>query len=124
VVALVVIQDFGSRLAELATRSHVWLANTPANWAAAQRVWRESDGKHALDRGVTVFDADTAASPSLLVGGQLGTIDEHHPRCSRLEVFGARLTPELVAHLLQLGFTEVAPNAEGFTARRSLEAQA
>jgi len=122
-VALVLIRDFGSRLEGLAERLHVWLVDTPTNLAEARRIWSESRAR-SLERGVTVFDAGTAADPDEIARQQLDTIDLHHgswshdPPWSRLEVYGARPTSDLVADLVELGFTKIAATPDGFTATR------
>ena len=39
-VAIVVERDFGDKLLELSRSQHVWIADTDANRAAAELVWK------------------------------------------------------------------------------------
>ena len=51
-VSIVVDQNFGSRLHELAARMHVWAVDTPPNRAAAERIWAKMAAP-TIERGMT-----------------------------------------------------------------------
>lgn len=125
-VALVVDRAFGDRLNALATRLHVWVIDTPTNKAAVETIRRETSAAPSLERGATTFAADADARPEGIVASMLASIDLHHgqdghsPPWSFLEVYGAPLTPTLIAALAQFGFRKMYGIPDGFQAWRSV----
>jgi hypothetical protein len=121
VVAVVVDPAFGERLRELPPGVPVWVADTPANRAAAQRLWRGRRERTHLD-GVTTFEVEPGRTPAEWCAAVLGQVDLHHgeyshaPPYAAVEVIGAEPTAELRAALAQYGLTEVTPRPGGFRA--------
>jgi hypothetical protein len=125
-VAIVVDPAFGARLDALAERLHVWVADTPTNRSAAERLWRlhpPTGTSRDLERGVTTFNVEPSHSPEQWCAAIVGTVDEHHggfahnPPVSELEVYGAPPTPEVRAAFAAYGFDEIAATPGGFRAK-------
>jgi hypothetical protein len=118
----VVERDFGEQLLELATRRHVWIAETTPNRAAAERVWAVIDGDR--NEGVTTFEIDTSLAPEAWVVDVLDVVDEHHGLRSEwasdveLEVRGVSATAAIRQALDSLGTFELEEHPNGFVARR------
>jgi hypothetical protein len=118
-VAVVVDPAFGDGLAALAARVPVWVADTPDNRAAAERV---RAGTAAGPHEVTTFRVDPSATPAAWCAGVLPAIMDHHggdgphPRAGAVEVVGAEPIPELARALAAYGFTRVEPGGAGFRA--------
>ena len=121
-VALVVDPLFGERLAELSSRVHVWIVDTPTNRAVAERIWREAGGVASLERGITTFKADAQSSRADIAAAQLPSIDLHHgeyshsPPWSVIEIYGTNPTPGLVIRLREFGLTEITHGSGFFMA--------
>ena len=123
-VAVVVDRDFADRLCDLSNRTHVWIAATPENRAAAERIWksRTSLGEPFM---LTTFQFRPEATPDQVVADELESIELHHGSdsptnpWSALEVIGAQLTPQLEAELRDIGFVSFDPTADGFTCART-----
>jgi len=119
-VGVVVDPDFGDRLLNLAPRMPIWVAATPPNRAAAERVWATLPGS-----GVTTFTVDPAGTPETCCIAELETIDLHHgeysqnPPYSVLEIFGTEVTPGLWRELDALGFGDIAQVSNRIHARRT-----
>lgn len=113
-VGIVADPDFGSRLSELASRMHVWIVDTPANRAAANRIWAARPSAPSLERGVTIFQSNLDDAPDQRVVAILSTVDLHHgeyshdPPVNVLEIHGAPLTNSLRSALGDLGFASTA----------------
>jgi hypothetical protein len=122
-VYIVVDREFGERLNMLEKGVPVWIVDTPANKAAAQRVWQKLPDPDHLT-GVTTFRAFAPATSSELLLAEIDTIDLHHgtysadPPYTVLEVIGAPLTEEIRNSLSVYGFSEFTETAAGFTAMR------
>src|SRR5262245_46789716 len=107
-VAIVLETDLGDRLGELAARMPVWIVDTPANRAAAQRYWAHNPGRPHTE-GVTTFVLDASRPDDL--ADVLSEVDLHHgeyshdPPYSVVEVFGADLTPALRQAFAEFGLT-------------------
>lgn len=118
-VVVVVDPDIGAGLAALAARASVWVADTPANRAAADQIWTRAAGEA---HEVTTFRVDPDTAPGAWCAGVLPVIMDHHggdgphPRAGVLEVVGAALDPELAAALAAHGFTRLAPTEAGIRA--------
>jgi hypothetical protein len=119
-VGVVVDADFGDRLLNLATRMPVWVAATPPNRAAAERVRATLP-----DSDVTTFTVDPAGTPDAWCIAELETIELHHgehsekPAYSVLETFGGEGTPALIRELCALGFGGIAWVSKRIHARRT-----
>ena len=104
-VSLVVAAEFDGPLIALANRMPVWIADTPGNRAGIQAA-RLAGGD------LTVFRVDEGKSPDGWASEVVATVVEHHgewshdPPLSRLEIFGASLTPQLRDVLSEYGFSE------------------
>ena len=103
-VAIVVDPAFGDRLDALAGRMHVWVADTSANRAAAERFWATSTPSD-LESGVTTLEVDLSQSPEEWCAGIVGTVKEHQGEF--------RLRAALAAH----GFGDFESTSAGFRAR-------
>ena len=123
-VVIVVDPAFGERLVDLVERMHVWVVRSPANEEVVQRLWAESDGKHVLESGATLFNP-AGHSPEDSCLGILSTVEEHHgeyshdPPLGVIEVFGAEASSPVRDELAELGFNEVDSRPAGFMASRA-----
>jgi hypothetical protein len=125
-VGLVVDPEFGARLGAQAARMPVWIADTPANRAAAAALRREAPASvpHTAAGAVTTFRVASEESPAEWALRALGDVDLHHgqyshaPPYGALEVVGAEPTPDLRAALAEYGLTEIEPRPGGFLASR------
>ena len=122
-VGLVVDPAFGDRIATLAERMPTWVADTPANRAAAEALRT----RHVTTAGlrqdsVTVFRVDPADSPTDWAIDVLGDIHLHHgeyshdPPYAAIEIVGVQAEPDLVAALAEYGLTQIDPRPNGFVA--------
>ena len=123
-VAIVVDPAFPeSRLASLASHMPVWVADTPANRATAERLRAADPDADGVRRGVTTFRVDPASASGEWCAGILGAVHEHHgefshdPPYEGVEVYGAHSEPELLEAFAARGFTEVEQLPDGFRAR-------
>ena len=120
-VAIVVDPNFGDRLGALAGQMPVWVADTPANRAAAEAYWQMEPGR-AHTTGVTTFRVDPEDAPEGWCSDVLGTVVEHHgvyshdPPVTALEIVGARPVAALRAALEAYGFGQVSAAEGGFRA--------
>jgi transcriptional regulator with XRE-family HTH domain len=118
-VAVVVDPDFGDRLAVLAKRMSVWIADTPANLRSVERVI----AVHA-DADLTTFKVDPSRTREQWCAKELDMIDLHHGQYSRtppyslLEIHGAEPTHELCGALAARGFERVVRIEGGFHVTR------
>jgi hypothetical protein len=100
IVAIVLDEDFTLRLAEVAEVANVWLVDTQANRAASER-WRAA-GTGSKSR-VTTF---RCATPSLSEGEAeylLDAILEHHPACTRIELYATGIPEALFDAIVGTG---------------------
>ena len=123
-VVVVVDRGFGEKLESIPTGVPVWIVDSPANRAAAQKVWAAAPLANHLE-GITIFKSPEDASPERSLMGQIDTIDLHHgiysadPPYSVLDVIGVAITEQIKSALEQNGFTEIHPLEAGFRAYRS-----
>src|SRR6185312_2885327 len=80
-VTLVLVPDFGDRLASFAAISHVWVIDTPANHTAASEYWAQNP-KSGVERGITTFKYSEGESRWESCLNMLATIDLHHDEYS------------------------------------------
>ena len=122
-VVLVLDPNFGQRLTDLASHSHVWIVDTPANRLIAEKYWQDNP-EHKLETGITTFkvnDNETVEEMSLRI---LDSIDLHHgqyssdPPYSRLEIIGLSVTQEIKCTLEELGFEVIEQTAGGILSAR------
>jgi hypothetical protein len=122
-VALVLDSNFGERLSELASGSHVWLIETPQNKAAAIKYWARHPERE-VEKGITTFKSSADSSILDKCLGILPTIDLHHgeyssdPAYSRLEVIGLSLSDSVESALREFGFRIFEATGEGFLVKR------
>ena len=123
-VYVVVDGQYGNRLTELPQGQPVWIVDTPANRAVAEKLWAEFPDRTYLN-GVTLFSA-TAACAEERVINELETVDLHHgsysadPAYAGIEIVGAEPTARLTAELSLYGLTDIAVTDSGFRASRPL----
>lgn len=119
-VAVVLIPDFAAELEGLARRMPVWVIDTAANRAAAERL---RHGSSHLD--VTLFKSSAGASAEEACAGILDMVELHHgpysrdPPCEAIEVVGARASAAVREALAAEGCAVVAESAAGFVAARA-----
>lgn len=116
IVAVVVDQEFGSRLWELAQHVPVWVCNSEANNPVIQELWdlsRLSPNQTA----VTAFSRPNSVPEQVFIDN-LETIDLHHPSWLVLEVYGASRSVEITAALQEYGVIRFLDNLNGFKAMR------
>jgi hypothetical protein len=122
-VYIVVDRNFGERLASLPIGVPVWIVDTPANTAVAQRLWKERPRENLLT-GITIFKVSTADSPEKILIGELATIHLHHgmysrkPPYTRVLVMGAPLSEKIKLAFADYGFDEFSSTPERFQADR------
>ncbi len=122
-VTLVLEPEYGGKLAALASISHVWVVDTPANRAAASEYWAQRLRQKGKS-GITTFKFSEGASRLETCLGILATVDLHHgtyssnPLYSELEVIGVPLSAKVKSAIRDLGFGRFERTAEGFHATR------
>src|SRR5882762_7239048 len=122
-VCVVVDPEFGERLASLPLDVPVWIVDTPANKAVAQRLWKERQQNDHLT-GITTFNFLADASREETLIDEFDMIDLHHgsysadPPYTQIEVFGAPLSDKIEFVLAEYGFHEFSPTSDGFLATR------
>jgi hypothetical protein len=120
-VGIVVDPAFGDRLRALADQMPVWVADTPANRAAAEAYWEKDPGRPPT-AGVTIFRVAPGASPEAWCAEVLEIVLEHHgpfshdPPVTVLTIVGAQPVGELRTALTACGFGKVTAAAGGFRA--------
>jgi hypothetical protein len=115
-VAVVFEPDFSERLEKLAFHTPVWLADTPANRAAAEEAWRAAvEWPHIH---VTLFRAPKAVPSRDDWRLLLEQIDALERGVESLEVIGAQLTLVARAVLTGDGYTVFDERADGFKAKK------
>jgi hypothetical protein len=124
-VFVVVDQEYGGRLGELAQTGPVWIVDTPANRTIAQQIWAANPNRSHLNV-VTTFKFEEGSSSEDILINELDTIDLHHgtysanPPYTVLEVIGTGISARLKTELSQFGFGEFQETSEGFRAVRPL----
>lgn len=124
-VAIVVDREFGSRVAELAKRVHVWLCDSPLNRPAAEALWHAPGGDaYDLETGVTLFDCPPDQPVEDALVHIVGTVDQHHgqhahdPPWSVIEVIGCPATPRVRRAFAEF-YAQITPTSlDRFEARR------
>lgn len=121
-VAIVVDPACGERLEALVRRMPVWVADTPGNRAAIDRLTGEL---RAMGTGsLTRFVANPRGTPESWLASIIDDVELHHGEysqdepCRRLEVHGATLTPELRVLLRAFGFGGFEAQPFGFSVSR------
>lgn len=122
-VAIVVAPEYGDRVGALAARMPVWIADTPSNRAAAERLWRQYAARRAR-ADVTTFVVDPDESPEQWCAGVIAAVDLHHgewshdPPYGAVEVHGATPNDAVRAALAEYGLTQITRELEGFRASK------
>jgi hypothetical protein len=123
-VAIVVDPAFGDRLTSLANRMHVWVADTPLNRDAAERIWAATTTP-GIERGVTTFSVSPSESLDAWAAEILAAVELHHgeyshnPPVTTLELHGTALSPRLQETLRAMGFTDLDADGSFIVASRS-----
>jgi hypothetical protein len=121
-VYVVLDEEYGERLLDLAKTGPVWIVDTSRNREAAQRVWAANKSQTHLN-GVTTFTTGDCSAEDALIN-HLDTIDLHHgvysadPPYTILEAIGTPITDRLKTELAPFRFNEFESVAEGFRAVR------
>ena len=116
IIAVVMDQDFGHRLWELAQRVPVWVCDSDTNSPVIQELW-ETSRLSPDPTAVTSFSRPGIA-PKIAFAENLETIDLHHPSWLVLEVYGIRRTAQVMAALEDYGAEEFQDTVNGFRAKR------
>lgn len=116
-VAVIVETDAATRIRDVAARLPVWVADTPANRAAAEALRGDAPrGGNGPD--VTLFRVDPEGVPDDWVVQILGAVVEHHGARSRaaplaaLELYGVLVMDDLRAALSDHGFDVVTSDGD------------
>ncbi len=121
-VHIVVDSSFGERLAELPAGQPIWVVDSFRNRPVILRLRKTRSADSHLT-GITAFDPGGATAEEILLA-QLDMIDLHHGELSAdapwgvAVVYGAKLTADLSAAFMSIGFQELTPTVDGFIARR------
>ena len=124
-VFVVVDREYGARLAELALKGPVWIVDTLANHAAAQKLWSEYPGR-SIWKASLLSNPPMVAPPKIVFFSILDTIDLHHgvysadPPYTVLGIVGTPVSDRVRAELSEFGFNEFHGTDEGFRAVRPL----
>ena len=110
-VTIVVIPDFGVRLAEVVASGPVWIADTAENRQAAEARWQA--GIH----DVTTFRVSQPLDPEREASNILGQVLLHHPGSREIRVVGCHAGPAIRENFKAEGFEVSEERHEGFTAR-------
>jgi hypothetical protein len=118
-VSIVLDAAMGERLREIAGRHPIWVVGSEINRAAVEELrGRKQPGE--LD--VTTWSSEFELVTEQDWLGILGTLDMHHgvvasdPPMNKLSVYGAVVTPSVIAALREYGFEAVLPTASGLIA--------
>jgi hypothetical protein len=122
-VVLVLDVAFGERLWEVASWNPTWVVGSERNRAAVEQMW----GRREQERGpdVTIWSTEFEAVTAEDWRQMLNTIDMHHGDLAsdtpmkRLSVYGATVTPAIVAALHDYEFECVKITPSGFIAMRA-----
>jgi len=124
-VTVVLDREYGERLSELPVGAPVWIVDTPANRAAAEKLWAERHDESHLT-GITTFTTNADISAEDLLIDEFDTIDLHHgsysadPPYTIVNVIGVQLSETIKTELSEYGFNEFQPMRAGFKAVRPL----
>ena len=116
IIAVVMDQDFGHRLWELAQRVPLWVCNPATNSPVIQELW-ETSRLSPDQTAVTSFSRPSSVPEQGFID-TLEPIDLHHPSWLVLEVYGIRRTAQVMAALEDYGAEEFQDTANGFRAKR------
>ena len=116
IVAVVMDQDFGHRLWELAQRVPVWVCNSATNSPVIQELW-ETSRLSPDHTAVTSFSRPNSIPEQTFIDN-LETVDLHHPSWLVLEVYGISRTTQITVALEEYGAEEFQDTVNGFRAKR------
>jgi hypothetical protein len=124
-VALVVDDDFGSKLQELSTLVYVWVVDSAVNRHWAEVAWEQAAVPNdPLLRGVTTFKRLDGENLDELIVRVLDMIDEHHgefaydPPWAEVEVIGAEPSNLVVESAAEYGVDRLEVTRDGFRLSR------
>jgi len=125
VIAVVLDVNFGERLFQFANGMPVWIVDTSANRAAAEKQWARTPAAPHTD-GVTTFKVDLNLPAQAWLADVLPMVDLHHGGHSHvpydaLEVIGIEPDQAVRHALAEYGLTEIRENLTGFTASRNTD---
>ena len=122
-VSIVLDPAFGEMLLELASKSHVWVIDTPTNRLVTEEYWaRPCDRK---EWSITTFRINEDNDECEVCLGILDTVDLHHGEYSSVSpyetiaIFGCDSKPGLRSALQALGFTRFEETVGGFRATKA-----
>lgn len=121
-VAIVLDENFGAALQQLAERMPVWIVDSPGNRAAIEGEWtrRRRDG---VERELSVFRLIDGLSPADHIVALLRAIDAAHGPAAQespfttLLVCGATPDPQLAAAIRSAGGSTPHATSDGFSAK-------
>lgn len=123
VVTLVLDVTFGERLWEVAWWNPTWVMGSERNRAAVEQMWKAAEQERRTD--VTIWSTQFEAVTTEDWQQMLNTIDMHHGALAsntpmrRLSVYGAEVTPAIIAALHDYQFACVKTTPFGFMAIRT-----
>ncbi len=123
-VAIMLSDEFVSRLEKLALTRHVWVLRTPRTEAVTQTIWdaRFHGERDSFETGVTLFEGRGSAAADLLA--VVDEVELHHGALGLarpvniIEVFGGRPTDAVRQVFESNGFSRFEGSADGFVAYR------
>lgn len=123
-VGLVLDDDYGDRLLELAETLPVWAPDSDANRAAAERYWASNPGQ-SLDRGITLYRrSGELTSPEDLIP-VLDDIERYHgspahePGVSVLDVYSCTARVPVIDALASAGYAVIETRDDRLRAARA-----
>jgi len=124
-VAVVFDEHSSVLLPPLASRCHVWLADSDENQAAAKEYWgRAEPVDDELASGVTTFTREERL-PEDALDVALELIEDHHgefahdPAVDEVLVIGLKPTEAVISVLRDWGYTTIDLGVDGILARRA-----
>jgi hypothetical protein len=120
VVIVVLDQNAGDDIIELAGWAHVWVCASELNRQAVRAVWAQGDESC----GATIFKIDQRQSTEEQFLSMVDEIELHHPRWLVMNVRGVKPTSEVVAAIRNAGGfdhnVEIEDVDDGFIAKRTV----
>ncbi len=126
-VSIIVDPEFGERLATAAMQSPVWIAATPTNRAAAERIWASRSNEAGVDittfKVVEGYSGESWCAEILrTIALHFGAYDDNQPSYEAVDVIGTHPSPRLVELLASTGHTVIRDFPRGFRASRAPQA--
>jgi hypothetical protein len=114
-VAIILDPAFGDRVEQVLAGQPVWICHSALNRLATEAIWA---AKPLPSDELTIFNTSPSDTPESNFISILGTIDEHHPNWTTLEVIGVQLTEEVKLALTDVVDGRFSTIANGFLFKR------